>query len=100
MKIITAEGSDPIKIGFFRAKLDRGVDDDSKDIDGEIIQITKNVTDSCSKITIEKNKTELAVLLSEDVNIRVKADTSGVPTISTNTLKNYLLKHRSNGRKR
>lgn len=96
LKIITAKNSDLTKIGFFREKLDRGVDDDEMNIDDIIIRTAKNVAESRRKMTVDKNKVaphgaEPAVLLTEDVAMRVKANASGVPAISTTVLKKYLL---------
>ena len=96
LKIITAKNSDLTKLGFFREKLDRGVDDDGMNIDDVIIRTTRNVADSRRKSTTDNNKAALqgaepAVMLTEDVNMRVKANASGVPAISTTVLKRYLL---------
>lgn len=97
LKIITAKNSDLTKIGFFREKFDIGVDDDGMNIDDVIIRTTRNVADSRRESNADnKNKAALqgaepAVLLTEDVNMRVKANASGVPAISTTVLKRYLL---------
>ena len=87
LSIITAAGLVRTKAGLFSEKLDRGVDDDSKDTVGEIIQTAKNVADSHRNMPMEGGMAapqgaELAVLLMNTTNTRVKANACGVPAIS------------------
>ena len=101
LRIITAEGLVCTK-AVFSEKFDGGVDDDSKDTFGEIIQTTKNVADSRRNMTVEGGMAapqgaEPAMLLTDTANTRVKANAYGVPAISITTLMMYIRQLRPNG---
>lgn len=71
----------------------------------DVIRTAQNVTGFRCRMTVGMNgaapqRGEPAVLLTEDANMRKKANDSGVPAISRIVLKKYLLIHRSNGQKR
>jgi rRNA-processing protein FCF1 len=93
VRIITAKGSDVTKqTGFYHEKLenDPNDDDEARNIDDVIIKITKHqAVDRAAKSTYSGNA-EHAILLTEDTNMRVKANARGVPAISTTVLKRYL----------
>jgi rRNA-processing protein FCF1 len=93
VKIITAKGSDVTKVGFFREKLERDEDDESRNIDDIIIRTTRQQAEARRKtLTLEDSSVaEPAILLTEDTNMRVKANARGVTAISTTILKRYLV---------
>lgn len=100
IRIITAKGSDVTKNGFFREKLEHDPtdEDDARNIDDVIIKITKQQSmDRAAKAisngkAVHNTNAEHAILLTEDTNMRVKANARGVPAISTTVLKRYLVK--------
>jgi rRNA-processing protein FCF1 len=93
VKIITAKGSDVTKVGFYREKLERDEDDETRNIDDIIIRATKNQADARRQMFGEAGMGDAqpAILLTEDTNMRVKANARGVPAISTTNLKRYLV---------
>ncbi|KAF8545284.1 hypothetical protein BDD12DRAFT_785789 [Trichophaea hybrida] len=93
IRIITANNSDVTKAGFFREMLERDEDDEARDIDDIIICMTRQQSESRRQefAEIGFNGAELAILLTEDTNMRVKANARGVPTISIIALKRYLV---------
>jgi predicted ribonuclease YlaK len=96
VKIVTAKGNDVTKIGFFREKLERIEDDDeTRNIDDIIIRTTRQQAQSRRQAFAEKGVigygSEPAILLTEDTNMRVKANARGVPAISTTILKRFLV---------
>lgn len=96
VKIITAKNSDVTKAGFFREKLERDEDDETRNIDDIIIRTTRYQSETRRQSfkergIIELNGAEPAILLTEDTNMRVKANARGVPAISTTVLKRYLV---------
>ena len=95
LRIITAEGLVCTK-AVFSEKFDGGVDDDSKDTFGEIIQTTKNVADSRRNMTVEGG---MAAPQGAEpiVDLRATANTRGMPAISAITLKKRLLLLELNG---
>jgi len=95
VRIITAKISDVTKAGFFREKLERD-DDETHNIDGIIIRTTRYQSEAChqaftAKGIIRLNGAEPASLLTDDTNMKVKANSRGVPAISTTVLKRYLV---------
>jgi len=93
VRIITAKGSDVTKVGFYREKLERDEDDETRNIDDIIIRTTRNQADARRQIFGEADmgNAQPAILLTEDTNMRVKANARGVPAISTTNLKRYLV---------
>jgi predicted ribonuclease YlaK len=95
VKIITAKGSDVTKAGFFREKLEKDDDDETRNIDDVIIRTTREQAQSRRQAFAERGvigyNAETAILLTEDTNMRVKANARGVPAISTTILKRFLV---------
>ncbi|KAI5777653.1 hypothetical protein EDC01DRAFT_635571 [Geopyxis carbonaria] len=91
VKIITAKGNDLTKVGFFREKLERD-EEDIRNIDDVIIRTTKLQAELRSQTLPPAGNAESAILLTEDTNMRVKANARGVPAISTTVLKRHLVK--------
>jgi predicted ribonuclease YlaK len=96
VRIITAKNSDVTKAGFFREKLEREEDDETRNIDDIIIRMTQYQSKARRQAFTEKgiiglNSAVPAILLTEDTNMRVKANARGVLAISTTILKRYLL---------
>ena len=96
VRIITAKNSDVTKAGFFREKLERDEDDETRNIDDIIIRTTRYQSEARRQTFTEKGiiglkGAEPAILLTEDTNMRVKANARGVPAISTTVLKRYLV---------
>jgi len=96
VRIIAAKNSDVTNAGFFREKLERDEDDETHNIDDIIICTTMYQSEARRQIFKEKgiiglNGAEPAILLTEDTNMRVKANARGVLAISTTVLKRYLV---------
>lgn len=105
VRVITAKGSDVTKLGFFREKLESDDDDESRNIDDIIIKTTKNHGEARRQVFKSAGKSDFgnaepAILLTEDANMRVKANALGIPAISTTHLKKYLVQIGSQPSKR
>ncbi|KAA8907426.1 hypothetical protein FN846DRAFT_946959 [Sphaerosporella brunnea] len=91
VRIITAKGSDVTKAGFYKEKL-ADHDEETRNLDDVIIRTTKLQADARREVFGDRTYTaEPAVLLTEDTNMRVKANARGVPAISTTILKRFLV---------
>lgn len=90
IKIITAKGIDVTKRGFFKEKIQR--EEGEQNIDDVIIRITKSLSDERGKAMGPpiNGKAAPAILVTEDSNLRVKANARGVPSINTVLLKRCL----------
>jgi hypothetical protein len=96
IRIINAKNLDITKAGFFREKLERDEDDETRNIDDIILHMTRYQSEFRPGVFAEKgiitfNGAEPAILLTEDTNLRVKANALGVPAISTTVLRRYLV---------
>jgi hypothetical protein len=94
VKIITARGNDLTKVGFFKEKLEKD-DDETRNIDDVIIRTTEEQAQLRRQAFTQRGITgydaETAILLTEDTNMRVKANARRVPAISTTILKRFLV---------
>jgi len=98
IRIITARGNDVTKAGFFREKVERD-ENEIRNTDDVIIRTTRHQAESRRQAFADKGvigyAAQPAILLTEDTNMRVKANARGVPAISTTILKKFLLQLRS-----
>ena len=97
VRIVTATGNDVTKAGFFREKVKREENEIDKTYDA--IQTTRHQAESRRQAFATKGVigygAQPAIFLTEDTNMRVKANLQGVPAISTTLLKKFLVRLRS-----
>ena len=97
IRIITAKGNDVTKAGFFREKVERD-ENEIRNTDDIIIRTTRHQAESRRQAFATKGvigyASQPAILLTEDTNMRVKANARGVPAISTTILKKFLVQLR------
>jgi len=91
VKVITAKGSNVTNSGFFREKLEREPESEDQNIDDIIITTTQRQGEArCVLLGAPVGGAQPAILITEDTNMRVKANARGVPAISTTVLRKYL----------
>jgi rRNA-processing protein FCF1 len=91
VKVVTAKGSNVTKSGFYKEQLDKPGDDEQRKIDDVIIETTKLQGEARRQaIPGDYGDYEAAVLITEDRNMRVKANARGVTAISASALKKVL----------
>ncbi|PUU73083.1 hypothetical protein B9Z19DRAFT_1069268 [Tuber borchii] len=91
VKVVTAKGSNVTNIGFYKEQLDKPRDDEQRKIDDIIIETTKLQGEARRQaIPGDYGDYEAAVLITEDRNMRVKANARGVTAISASALKKVL----------
>lgn len=95
VKVVTAKGNNVTNIGFYKEQLERHGEDELRNIDDIIIQTTKQQGAVRRQILGNAGEAEPAVLITEDVNMRVKANARGVTAIAASVVKRSL-SHRGN----
>lgn len=90
VRVITAKGNNVTNIGFFKERLDK-YNEDEMNIDDVIISITEQQGKVRAE-TMRANGTnpgqaQPAILITEDRNMRVKANARGVPAIAGSALR-------------
>ena len=91
VKVVTAKGSNVTNIGFYKEQLDKPGDDEQRKIDDIIIETTKLQGEARRQaVPGDYGDYEAAVLITEDRNMRVKANARGVTAISASALKKVL----------
>ena len=91
-RIITAKGNDVTKTVYFKEKVERD-ENEIRNTDDIIIRTTRHQVLSRRQAFAHRvigYAAQPAILLTEDTNMRVKANASGVPAISTTLLKKFL----------
>lgn len=90
VKVVTAKGNNVTNIGFYKEQLERHGEDELRNIDDIIIQTTKQQGVVRRQIMGNAGEAEPAVLITEDVNMRVKANARGVTAIAASVVKRSL----------
>lgn len=90
VKVVTAKGNNVTNIGFYKEQLERHGEDELRNIDDIIIQTTKQQGVVRRQILGNAGEAEPAVLITEDVNMRVKANARGVTAIAASVVKRSL----------
>lgn len=88
--MVTAKGNNVTNIGFYKEQLERHGEDELRNIDDIIIQTTKQQGVVRRQILGNAGEAEPAVLITEDVNMRVKANARGVTAIAASVVKRCL----------
>jgi hypothetical protein len=88
IKVITSKGNNVTYTGFYKEQL--GGAEDIRNIDDIIIQTTKQQGDIRRQALKEAGDAEPAVLITEDRNMRVKANARGVTAIAASALMRIL----------
>lgn len=89
IKVVTAKGNNVTNIGFYKEQLERH-GEDLRNIDDIIIQTTKQQGVVRRQMLGNAGEAEPAVLITEDVNMRVKANARGVTAIAASMVKRSL----------
>ncbi|PWW79037.1 hypothetical protein C7212DRAFT_167186 [Tuber magnatum] len=91
VKVVTAKGNNVTSIGFYKEQLEKSGDDEQRKIDDIIIETTKLQGEARRQaVPGDYGDYEAAVLITEDRNMRVKANARGVTAIPTSALKKVL----------
>lgn len=90
VKVVTAKGNNVTNIGFYKEQLERHGEDELRNIDDIIIQTTKQQGTVRRQMLGNAGEAEPAVLITEDVNMRVKANARGVTAIAASVVKRSL----------
>lgn len=90
VKVVTAKGNNVTNIGFYKEQLERHGEDELRNIDDIIIQTTKQQGAVRRQMLGNAGEAEPAVLITEDVNMRVKANARGVTAIAASVVKRSL----------
>jgi len=91
VKVITAKGSNVTNSGFFREKLEREPESEDQNIDDIIIATTQKQGEARAQLLGRPvGGAQPAILVTEDTNMRNKANARGVPAIATTILRRYL----------
>lgn len=90
VKVVTAKGNNVTNIGFYKEQLERHGEDELRNIDDIIIQTTKQQGVVRRQILGNAGEAEPAVLITEDVNMRVKANARGVTAIAASVVRRSL----------
>lgn len=90
IKVVTAKGNNVTNIGFYKEQLERHGEDELRNIDDIIIQTTKQQGVVRRQLLGNAGEAEPAVLITEDVNMRVKANARGVTAIAASVVKRSL----------
>lgn len=88
IKVITSKGNNVTYTGFYKEQL--GGAEDIRNIDDIIIQTTKQQGEIRRQTLKEAGDAEPAVLITEDRNMRVKANARGVTAIAASALMRIL----------
>lgn len=90
VKVVTAKGNNVTNIGFYKEQLERHGEDELRNIDDIIIQTTKQQGVVRRQMLGNAGEAEPAVLITEDVNMRVKANARGVTALAASVVKRSL----------
>lgn len=90
IKVVTAKGNNVTNIGFYKEQLEKHGEVEIRNIDDIIIQTTKQQGEVRRQMLGDAGEAEPAVLITEDRNMRVKANARGVTAIAASTMKRTL----------
>lgn len=90
IKVVTAKGNNVTNIGFYKEQLERHGEEELRNIDDIIIQTTKQQGAVRRQALGSAGEAEPAVLITEDVNMRVKANARGVTALAASVVRRSL----------